>query len=226
MHGSCLGSPVDPLYVPCALLPLLLQVTNQMQGRGYESEIVTTLVAAMRWLWPFARELTKVPPPAGKKAAEARFPAMKDLTGHLGSEVAPQPGPTIDQQSIVLANLAGHVEELKVRTLRPGRRRPRICLQTWRTTRFLTCAPPRCRSGSRLARTAAAQARSSRASTHTCQRLPSSPAPRLLRTARPAARWYWSIRPLSRRIPRPLLCARRLTPSSWQRWSAAHSFRR
>ena len=139
----------------------LLQVTNQMQGRPYESEIVTTLVAAVRWLWPFAKSLAL-------------------LRTHLNSEVAPYSGPGIDQQTVVLVNRAGHVEELKVR--HRGRVLNSMPL-------YVPPPSPLVRSGSLPVAREGVQARSLLASQRTCPPRPSSLALLLRQTVWQGVRW-------------------------------------
>lgn len=101
-------------------------VTNQMQGHPYESEIVTTLQAATRWLWPFNGgkadpKKAAAAPAAGGAAAgaaaaapapEPRFPSLRALQSHIVGEVAKLSSAAA--QALIVVNLAGHVEELKV----------------------------------------------------------------------------------------------------------------
>lgn len=109
-----------------------------MQGHPYESEIVTTLLAATRWLWPFnggKADAKKAAAAAGATAApaggvtapaaaaaggapEPRFPSLEALQEHIVREVAKLS--TAAQQALIVVNLAGHVEELKVRASRWG----------------------------------------------------------------------------------------------------------
>lgn len=173
----------------------LLQVTNQMQGRPYESEIVTTLVAAVRWLWPFAKGAvagTKKPAAAATAAAAdarakaaapaatARFKSLALLRTHLNSEVAPYSGPGIDQQTVVLVNLAGHVEELKVR--HRGRVLNSMPL-------YVPPPSPLVRSGSLPVAREGVQARSLLASQRTCPPRPSSLALLRRQTVWQGVRW-------------------------------------
>ena len=102
-----------------------------MQGHPYESEIVTTLQAATRWLWPFnggrldpkkaaaAAAAVGAPAPGGVSAAahaavmpEPRFASLSMLQAHIKTEVAKLSTPAA--QALIVVNLAGHVEELKV----------------------------------------------------------------------------------------------------------------
>lgn len=84
-----------------------------MQGREYESQIVTALVASSRKLWRFTKRFQQqaAASPELKTAAALRpkFASASELCAEIGQDKA-----DVATLFAKTADLASHVEELKV----------------------------------------------------------------------------------------------------------------
>lgn len=137
-------------------------VTNQMQGREYESQVVTALVAAFRKLWRFTKRFQVGVAAAGHEAgaAAARFRNARELYAEIGTD-------KLDVAALIAktADLASKVDTIKVSCWR-GAVRALLARHDYSIAR---CR----RSGLQSARTAAAAEQFLLVSMRTCRQHPS-----------------------------------------------------